>query len=613
MEKARSGFAFEKISAMVGAITGAHVAAVAVALVFLVTGTRDLYAIEANEAICWTRDECLPPETAIVGNCNHEHCFSPGEGCTAGGSGKCYANPPPVNLTVSIGRSTQVLDAGDYIAKVYNYGTGVAGLVAGVMFIVGGFQYLTAGGSKKRLDAGKERIRDAMIGLLLVLGAYVILNTVNPDTLKLQMPKIPIVKRRLLAACKTFEMSVKCGDPFRLVRITGAPPGGPPETQFRIATAEDLASGVSTTSVCYGASCSKAASNDGEFRCRKRPGDSSPLPTEPSQCGQAPQAPYECAPCRPWIADCSSLGESVDCCSGFCGSDTGGMITDVVSGPGGTTVSSAIGNGTCTNGENGVTCQTGAHCRSGKCQTRMKNRCSSGMTGSMCNDDDECAPGLECVEHNFFYFCTPKTPGNYCDSSSDCADGYRCYGSCTGVGDAIWSAVTTGSTSPVCARCRPEGMDRHCANDGECPSGTFCNTHHGQKICSARTVGSPCRQDLGNGTGARGHMDCGPDGYCVNVLTDCSGSGKPGICTAGGIGDLCNSNIHCQSGHCYAGDVGPPVETVMAEAQNLCVDRMGYCVSGNPGSGCTSTSGCNAGSTCNANAHICVLTPGSCP
>jgi len=56
-------------------------------------------------------------------------------------------------------------------------------VVAIVMVTWGGFRYLI-GSSFEDVARGKEIIRDAIAGMLLVIGAFMILQTVNPDTLQ---------------------------------------------------------------------------------------------------------------------------------------------------------------------------------------------------------------------------------------------------------------------------------------------------------------------------------------------------------------------------------------------------------------------------------------------
>jgi len=70
---------------------------------------------------------------------------------------------------------------GEYIAAIYRWLIGVAVVFAVVMVIVGGIQYMIAGGSKQGVTVLKERVGNALIGLVLLLGSYVILYTTNPQ------------------------------------------------------------------------------------------------------------------------------------------------------------------------------------------------------------------------------------------------------------------------------------------------------------------------------------------------------------------------------------------------------------------------------------------------
>ena len=81
----------------------------------------------------------------------------------------------------------------EYISGIYQYGVYAAIICAGVMAIIGGFEWLT-GGDSGRVAHGKERIEHAVIGMLLVLGTYVILSTVNPEIVKLKGLNINVIK-----------------------------------------------------------------------------------------------------------------------------------------------------------------------------------------------------------------------------------------------------------------------------------------------------------------------------------------------------------------------------------------------------------------------------------
>jgi len=68
---------------------------------------------------------------------------------------------------------------GDYIAAVYKYLLGFAVAIAIIMIMIGGLQY-AIGGTTGNLKDGQERIKNAVLGLILLFSAYLILYTINP-------------------------------------------------------------------------------------------------------------------------------------------------------------------------------------------------------------------------------------------------------------------------------------------------------------------------------------------------------------------------------------------------------------------------------------------------
>lgn len=72
-----------------------------------------------------------------------------------------------------------------YINAIYRYMTAIVLTVAIVMVVIGGFKYLLAA-SPLAVKDGKKTITDALIGMVLVLSAYVILNTINPSLTSLE-------------------------------------------------------------------------------------------------------------------------------------------------------------------------------------------------------------------------------------------------------------------------------------------------------------------------------------------------------------------------------------------------------------------------------------------
>lgn len=64
------------------------------------------------------------------------------------------------------------------VVNVINYILLFLGLIAVIMILWGGFQWLTAGGNEEKVDKAKKILTAAIIGLVIVLFAYAIANFV---------------------------------------------------------------------------------------------------------------------------------------------------------------------------------------------------------------------------------------------------------------------------------------------------------------------------------------------------------------------------------------------------------------------------------------------------
>ncbi|MBI5793925.1 C39 family peptidase [Candidatus Uhrbacteria bacterium] len=78
---------------------------------------------------------------------------------------------------------------GDYIAGIYKWLLGSATLIAIVMLMIGGLQYTIFQEAK-----AKERIKNAVTGLALLLSTYLILSTVNPNLVVSKQLEIEVVQ-----------------------------------------------------------------------------------------------------------------------------------------------------------------------------------------------------------------------------------------------------------------------------------------------------------------------------------------------------------------------------------------------------------------------------------
>lgn len=132
-----------------------------------------------------------------------------------GGGHYCYCTGEPYKLAFEIpGQNlgdpavVSVNDIGGYVNTVYKFLLGFGITIGIVMVMVGGLQYVLAAGGGA-VKAGKDRIQNAVVGLILLFCAALILQTVNPRLLSLQPPRLPSIKRiELIEAgtdCKSLE------------------------------------------------------------------------------------------------------------------------------------------------------------------------------------------------------------------------------------------------------------------------------------------------------------------------------------------------------------------------------------------------------------------------
>ncbi|MCE9586161.1 hypothetical protein K8R04_02485 [Candidatus Uhrbacteria bacterium] len=87
-----------------------------------------------------------------------------------------------------------------YINSVYRYLTGIILVIAIVMVVYGGFLYLVGSAGVGSIQRGKQIITDAIMGMVITLAAFAILNTVNPATTNLKVLNIPFVETDVWAS-----------------------------------------------------------------------------------------------------------------------------------------------------------------------------------------------------------------------------------------------------------------------------------------------------------------------------------------------------------------------------------------------------------------------------
>ncbi len=137
-------------------------------------------------------------------------------------------------LNIPIGELKTTGDIGEFVAALFNWLLFAGFSIAIVLVMVGGLQYAFGGISSGAISSAKERIRNAVIGFVLLLCVTLIMFTVNPQLLKLEPPQLPLVKQIVItdnSSCNALERmgykvttsgGTSCGDEGL---VTGGPNG----------------------------------------------------------------------------------------------------------------------------------------------------------------------------------------------------------------------------------------------------------------------------------------------------------------------------------------------------------------------------------------------------
>ena len=80
----------------------------------------------------------------------------------------------------------------ELIRYIYLFSLGIVGFTALLSILIGAVRYITAGTNASLVEDAKYQIKQALLGILILLAAVLILNTINPDLVNLgfTLPKI---------------------------------------------------------------------------------------------------------------------------------------------------------------------------------------------------------------------------------------------------------------------------------------------------------------------------------------------------------------------------------------------------------------------------------------
>ncbi len=74
------------------------------------------------------------------------------------------------------------------IGNIYLFALGAAGFIAFGAITYAGIKWMLSKGNPSEISDAKDQITQALLGLVLLFGAYIILNTINPELTVLQIP-----------------------------------------------------------------------------------------------------------------------------------------------------------------------------------------------------------------------------------------------------------------------------------------------------------------------------------------------------------------------------------------------------------------------------------------
>jgi len=98
-----------------------------------------------------------------------------------------------IALQVSVpGIGKCVSDFPEYITTFYKFFISIVGILAVIMIMAGGFQWLMAAGNAQKITGAKTIIISAIMGLVLTFTSYTILNVLNPAVLDLKLKVDPV-------------------------------------------------------------------------------------------------------------------------------------------------------------------------------------------------------------------------------------------------------------------------------------------------------------------------------------------------------------------------------------------------------------------------------------
>lgn len=120
---------------------------------------------------CWVAEDKSSCAEGYFGVCEGDDVIE----CLSNTGKECVGGPP----------------LAEKVSNLYNTALGIGAILALGIIVYAGVRYSASGGNKDAIDDAKKWISAAALGLILLFGSYLVLNTINPSLLTLVDPTTP--------------------------------------------------------------------------------------------------------------------------------------------------------------------------------------------------------------------------------------------------------------------------------------------------------------------------------------------------------------------------------------------------------------------------------------
>lgn len=194
---------------------------------------------------------------------------------------------------------TTVTGLPQYIGVVYNFSIGLLAILALLMVVMGGFNWITAAGNETKISEAKATLTQAIIGLVIGLGSFVLLNTINPNLVTFSF-SIPTIETSYSGSTSSSG--------------SGGTGGSPPSCEYKTNSSASSLSGWysvgENAGMCSGGAPGTVGNANDEYKC---------FCEFHSNC-----QPVTTGDCSVANLQNTCMGENAAMASAICGAESGG-------------------------------------------------------------------------------------------------------------------------------------------------------------------------------------------------------------------------------------------------------------------------------------------------